>query len=130
MYKYTTEFEDYNGVTRKANCLFNISQAELLEMQFATTGGFKEQLQKILDEKDQVKIMARFKEIILMSYGELDDDGIHFKKSKEITESFTQTPIYSELYVKLATDEKLAGEFIKGILPKTNQSIPAPAIVK
>jgi len=130
MYKYTTDFEDYNGVSRKATCLFNISQAELMEMQFTTPGGFRENLQRILDEKDQVKIMNRFKEIILMAYGELDDDGIHFKKSRELTDRFTQTPVYSDLYIKLATDEKLAGDFIKGILPKVNNGIPAPAVVK
>lgn len=130
MIKKTYTFKDYFGNERTMDFLFDISEAELMDMQFTTPGGFREYLQKITQEKDQIKLITEFKKIIHMSYGELDPDGIHFAKSEDITRRFTQTPAYSMLYTELASDEKAAADFVKGILPKfqNKQAISAPPL--
>ena len=70
-----------------------------------------------MNSKDMRQIIEVFKDLILRSYGEKSDDGKRFIKNKEITEAFTQTEAYSMLFMKLATDEKEASDFVNGILP-------------
>lgn len=127
MLKKTMTFTDYDGNERTKDFHFNISKAELLEMNLMTPGGLKAQLEKIVAEKDQQKILQAFKDLVLKSYGEKSEDGMRFVKSKELTEAFTQTEAYSDLYVELATNADAAAAFVNGILPVANQSIPAPA---
>ena len=58
-----------------------------------------------------------FKEIILKSYGEKSEDGKRFKKSEELSESFSQTEAYSEMFMEFFTDTESAISFINNIIP-------------
>jgi hypothetical protein len=118
MYTTVIDYEDYDGNKRSKEAHFNLNKAELLELQTSWDGGLEKLLKKIIDEKDQKRMIEMFKMIILKSYGEKSLDGDRFIKSAEITEKFTQTEAYPELFMKLATDDKLASEFINGIMPK------------
>ena len=118
MYSTTIKYEDYDGNERTMEAQFNLNKAELLELQTSWDGGLERVLQKIIAEKDQKRMIEMFKMIILKSYGKKSLDGNRFEKSAQITEEFTQTEAYSELFMKLATDDKLASEFINGIMPK------------
>lgn len=114
----TITYEDFNGETRTENFMFNLSKAELSEMETSVAGGLKDMLTKIIQTKDIPKLASFFKEIILKSYGEKSADGRRFIKSEKLTTEFTQTPAYSELYMELATNAEAASEFINGIIPK------------
>lgn len=118
MYSTTIKYEDYDGNERTMEAQFNLNKAELLELQTSWDGGLERVLQKIIAEKDQKRMIEMFKMIILKSYGKKSLDGNRFEKSAQITEEFTQTEAYSELFMRLATDDKLASEFINGIMPK------------
>lgn len=59
-----------------------------------------------------------FKQIILMSYGEKSPDGKRFIKNDQLREEFSQTEAFSQLYVDLATDDKIAADFINGVIPQ------------
>jgi hypothetical protein len=128
MLKKTMTYEDFNGVERTENFYFNLSKAEVLEMEMSTEGGLAEQIQKIVDAKDQVQIIKLFKELILKAYGEKSDDGRRFKKSKEISEAFAQTEAFSQLFMELATDADAAAAFVNGIVPVDVSKQAAPAI--
>ena len=119
MYVKHINYEDYDGNKREIDAYFNLSKAELLELQMSWDGGLEKVLQKIIAEKDQKRMIEMFKMIILKSYGEKSLDGNRFVKTPEITEAFTQTEAYSELFMELATDDKAAAEFINGIMPKS-----------
>lgn len=118
MLKKTITYEDFNGVERKEDFYFNLSKAEIMEMQFGTVGGLDVMLQKIIDAKDVKSIMDTFKMLILKAYGIKSDDGRRFIKSEEIAKDFEQTEAYSILYMELATDDNAAAEFVNGIMPK------------
>lgn len=118
MLKKTITYEDFNGVERKEDFYFNLSKAEIMEMQFGTVGGLDVMLQKIVDAKDVKSIMNTFKMLILKAYGIKSDDGRRFIKSEEIAKDFEQTEAYSILYMELATDDNAAAEFVNGIMPK------------
>lgn len=117
MLKKTITYTDYNGVSRTEDFWFNLSKAELLEMQLTTDGGLVEMLQKIVAAKDTKSIISIFKDIIFKAYGEKSPDGKRFMKSKEISEAFSQTEAYSQLFIELSTDDKAAAAFINGIVP-------------
>lgn len=117
MLKKTVTYTDYNGVERTEDFYFNLSKAEAAEMELSVDGGLSQMLENIVKAKDNKQIITIFKEIILKSYGEKSQDGKRFIKSKEISEAFSQTEAYSELFMELALNEKAATEFINGVLP-------------
>lgn len=118
MLKKLIEYVDYDGKKRAENFYFYMSKAELMEMELGTVGGMQNLIQLIIDKQDIPKIMEAFKTIILKSYGEKSPDGRRFIKSKELSEAFSQTEAYSNLYMELITDAEAAARFINGIVPE------------
>ena len=118
MLKKTITFVDYNGVERTEDHYFNLTRAELLELETGTTGGLGEMINKIVQAKDVPTIMRTFKTIILKAYGKKSDDGRRFIKSEELATEFTQTEAFSQLYMELINDSDKAAKFINQIVPK------------
>ena len=117
MLKKTITYKDYNGVERTEDFMFNLTKAEILEMQLTKDGGMDAAIKKIVDAKDAAEIMKVFKDLIVKSYGIVSDDGRRFIKSKEISDSFAQTEAFSMLFMELATDTDAASAFVNGIVP-------------
>ena len=115
----TITYTDYNGVERTETFYFNLSQAELIDMQLGGKDGlYSDKLQKMIDNHDAAAIVATIKEFVLKSYGEKTDDGKRFIKSPEISEAFMQTEAYSQLITELLSDDAKSSEFILGIMPQ------------
>ena len=117
MLKKTIKYKDFNGNEREEDFYFNLMQSEIAELELSTVGGFTESIQKIIQTQDGPEIIKQFKKIILKSYGEKSADGKRFIKSDELSEAFSQTNAYSELFMELATDDEAASAFINGIVP-------------
>jgi hypothetical protein len=117
MFKKTITYLDYNGLEIKEDFYFNLTKAEIMEMQLQKSGGFAEKIQKVIDAKDVPELVSIFKELILKSYGVKSDDGKRFIKTEKVREEFTQTEAYSDLYVELATNADSASAFVNGIIP-------------
>ena len=117
MLKKTVTYVDYNGVERTEDFYFNLSKAEVAEMELSVEGGFSKMLEEIVKSNDNVRIMELFKQMVLKAYGEKSADGKRFVKSKELSEAFSQTEAYSEIFMELALDEKAAAAFVNGIMP-------------
>lgn len=133
MLKKTIKYKDFNGNEREEDFYFNLMQSEIAELELSTAGGFTESIQKIIQTQDGPEIIKQFKKIILKSYGEKSADGKRFIKSDELSEAFSQTNAYSELFMELATDDEAASVFINGIVPdelkqdENNISVVSPA---
>lgn len=117
MLKKTITYVDYNGNERTENYYFNLSKAELMEMELGVTGGYTEMLTSIVEAQDVPTLIKIWKDLILKAYGEKTADGKRFVKSKEMAEAFSQTEAYSDLFMELATNTDAAIEFAKGIMP-------------
>ena len=117
MLKKTIKYTDYNGVERLEDFWFNLSKAEIMEMEMSTTGGLAETIQKIVSTQDAPAIIKIFKDLVLKAYGEKSPDGKRFIKSDEISTAFSQTEAYSILFMELATDADAAAKFVNGIVP-------------
>lgn len=118
MLKKTITYTDYNGVERTEDFYFNLSKAEIMEMEMGTTGGLAEMINKIVQTQDAPAIIKVFKDLILKAYGERSADGKRFeKKNGVLAESFAETEAYSQLFMELATDADAAAKFVNGIIP-------------
>ena len=111
------KYTDYNGVERNETFYFNLSKAELLQMQFGTVGGMDEYLKKIIETQDTVKIMKEFTDLILKSYGVKSDDGKRFIKSEELSTEFSQTEAFTELLMDMVGTEGFAADFVSKVMP-------------
>lgn len=121
MIKKTITYENYNGESITEDFYFNLSRAEILEMEVVHPGGLSGYIEQIINTKDNTKLMELFKFILCKAYGVKSADGKRFIKSKELSEEFTQTEAYSELFIMLATDADAAVAFVNGIVPKNIQ---------
>ena len=117
MLKKTIKYTNYNGVELTEDFYFNLTKAEIMEMELGTSGGLAEMINRIVAAQDAPAIITVFKDLILKAYGEKSADGKYFRKSKEISEAFAQTEAYSILFMELATDADAAAKFINGIVP-------------
>lgn len=118
MLKKKVTYTDYNGVERTEDFYFNLSKAEIMEMELGTTGGFAEMIQKVVAAQDAPTLIKIFKDLVLKAYGEKSADGKRFIKSDEIATAFSQTEAYSQIFMELATDTDAATKFVNGIIPK------------
>lgn len=117
MLKKTITYTDFDGNERKEDFYFNLTKAEITEMEMSIDGGFAAMLQKVVDAKDGRRIISLFKELVLKAYGVKSDDGKRFIKNDEVRDAFVQTQAYSDIFMSLATDADVASEFVKGIMP-------------
>lgn len=126
MLKKTIKYTNYNGVELTEDFYFNLTTAEIMEMELGTSGGLAEMINRIVAAQDAPAIISVFKDLILKAYGEKSADGKYFRKSREISEAFAQTEAYSILFMELATDADAAAKFINGIVPaRDKQAIAA-----
>lgn len=117
----TITYKDYNGNERTEDFLFNLTEAELTEMEMSVDGGLAEKINKIAKTQKAPELIKIFKDLINKSYGEKSDDGRRFVKVNDSGVSlyvgFSQTEAYSKLFMELAFDAEKAAEFVNGIVP-------------
>ena len=97
MLKLTRTYNDYNGVSRTEDFYFNLTQAEVTELELSVDGGLVEMINRIVAAQDGKQIIAIFKDIILRAYGEKSPDGKRFIKNQELRDAFAQMEAYSDL---------------------------------
>lgn len=118
MLKKTITYEDFNGNQRTEDLYFNLTKAELMEMELSADGGLEATINKIISAQDGKEIMELFKGLVLKAYGEKSLDGKTFDKSPEVKNRFLNSQAYSDIFMELATDSDKATEFFNGIIPK------------
>lgn len=117
MLKKTITYTDYNGTERTEDFYFNLTKAEIMEMEMSTSGGMAEMIQRIVAAQEAPAIIKIFKDLVLKAYGQKSPDGKRFIKNQTLKEEFEQTEAYSILFMELATDADAAAKFVNGIMP-------------
>ena len=123
MLKETLTYKNFDGVEVTETAMFNLTEAEVLEMETTYPGGYGGFLQTIIDTKDQPTLVKIFKDFLLKTYGEKSPDGRFFMKEDEdghplYRKNFLYSGLYSHIYMKLATDSEYATKFVKAVLPE------------
>lgn len=121
MLKKTIIYHDYDGNERSENFYFNLSKAEVMEMEFSFSGGMTNVIEQMVNTQDVTRIMELFKKVIMAAYGEKSADGKRFMKigpdGRRLAEGFVETEAYSELFMELVTDPKKFADFITAVIP-------------
>jgi len=121
MYELPIKYTDYNGVEREEIFMFNMTEAEIQEMNLSINGGMAALMTQIANTRDVAQLVRIFKDMILKAYGQKSTDGKRFIKSQELRDAFEQCPAYSELFMQLSTDNVAAARFLKNIMPQKIQ---------
>jgi hypothetical protein len=128
MLKKTITYTDFNGVERTEDFYFNLTKAEIAEMELEIPGGMTAMIDRITKSQDTPSLIKLFKDLILRSYGKKSDDGRRFIKNQDVVDEFKDSEAYSELFMELATNADAASAFVNGIVPKVPEAakkIPA-----
>ena len=96
-------YRNYNDEEVTDTLYFNLTEAELMEMQLTTEGGYKERLESVVETRDTKKIYETFKGILLAAYGEKTPDGRFLDKGEDqsLAKRFTHTEAYNKLMMEL-----------------------------
>lgn len=117
MYKTNVTYENFDGEEITETLHFNLTKAEIIKLQGSVANGYDAKIKEVLKSKNNNAILALFEDLILRSYGEVNEAG-RFVKNSMIREAFVASEAYSELFVKLLNDEKEQLAFFYGIMPK------------
>lgn len=121
MLKKTMTYTDYNGDERTEDFYFNLTKAEVMEMEMSISGGLTEMIARITAAQDNAEIIKTFKDLVLKAYGEKSPDGKYFlkedKDGRPLSAGFKQTEAYSNLFMELASDADAAAKFFNAIIP-------------
>lgn len=118
MFKEIIKYVDFNGTEREEEFYFNLTKAEVMEMELSIAGGMTSLLKRVVASQDNPEIIDIFKSILLKSYGVKSLDGRKFIKNQEVVDDFVQTEAFSEMFIRLATDAEYASKFINGVIPQ------------
>lgn len=122
MLKETIKYKDFDDEDVEEDLYFNLSEAELVELESKKQEGYGQWLQYLIKLDDNDQMFQEFKMLVLLSYGEKSPDGKHFLKKdaneRPLSATFEQSAAYNALIYKMFTDEEFAAHFLKGIFPK------------
>jgi hypothetical protein len=122
MLRKTITYTDFNGEEAREDFYFNMTRAELVELEFSMEGGFSETMKRMIETDPEGKvngkiIMEEMKKLLLKSYGVKSPDGKRFVKNDRLRQDFESSEAYSVLFMDLVTDADAAATFINGIMP-------------
>ena len=121
MYQKTIEYPDFLGNMRKKTFFFNLTQQELVEMQSSVDGGLDAYGRRIIESQNVPEVMALFKKLILLSYGEISPDGERFIKEDpvrgKLANEFAQTNAFSQMYMEFLEHPEIGAEFFNSVIP-------------
>lgn len=117
MIKKTVNYVDFNGENQVEDIYFNLTKAELTEMELSQEGGLAAHITKIQEATDTKQLIELFKGILVKAVGRRSADGKRFIKNDDIREEFLSSEAYSTIFMELAFDADAAVEFITGVMP-------------
>lgn len=118
MFSRDFEYTGYDGKPKKDTYWFNLTEAELYEIDLSSIHGFTGEMSRLLKEERTKEIVDAFKGIILNSVGVVSADGRKFIKNEEVKEDFYRSKAYSQLFVELVSSGEKVAEFLKGAIPE------------
>jgi hypothetical protein len=121
MYKKNITYTDFNGEERTDAFYFNLSDAEILELQVSYGGDMSRIMTNMLEKRDAKGLLGIITDLIKTSYGEKSSDGKRFMKNQEVKDSFVTTDAYSKLVLELLNDEKEFEKFMTNVIPSTKR---------
>ena len=118
MVKRKVTYRDFDGEERTDVLYFNLTEAELTEIELEYDGDMSNKLQIMRENRDGRGMFSLITNLILRAYGEKTSDGKRFVKNAEMREAFAASEAYSELLKGILEDENKLTAFIAAIMPE------------
>lgn len=117
MLKKEITYTDFDGNTVKEDVYFNLTRAEIVELQVSYPGedGLMGIMQEAVKNEDKTEIIKYLKLLVGKAYGRRD--GASFIKRQEWTEAFFASEAYSELFMSFFTNPQASVDFVNGVMP-------------
>lgn len=124
MISKTIKYVDYNGVEKEGTYWFNMSTADLLDLEASTEGGWEETLRKLIAEQDGRKAYKFFEKFVKDAYGVKTTSGGFDKDPKHLKE-FRDSAAYSSMIEDFVAHPEEAADFINGIVASVKKTVDA-----
>jgi hypothetical protein len=121
MLKKSITFDDLDGNPVTEDFYFNLTKAELAELDIETTGGMAGVLEKLSNTNNGPTIIRLFRDIIGRSVGMRSEDGRRLLKNQQIRDEFMSSEAYSALFMELIEAPDSGASFFVAIVPKDLQ---------
>lgn len=121
MLRKQVTYENFDGETVTETLYFNLSKAEILELNSQYDGGVRGEIERAQDTGDNFAVYNFVKNFVLACYGEKSADGKRFVKSDEIRDAFQQSQAFDEfLFGMLEADDNGAkvANFVRAVMPQ------------
>jgi hypothetical protein len=123
MFSEKIVWKDKDDVEHTTECWFDLGEDELMELQFKGPGGWDDMMNRMIENSDYGSILKAFKELIILSYGELMPGGEGLEKRDQGRtygkgEWFVQTFAFKALFRRLFTEPGYAANFASRLQPK------------
>lgn len=120
MFKINQKYKDFLGNEKEKTLRFNLSESQLFELAKTDSRFTAEYLAFLLEDRRYMEMVDIIRELLVLSYGELSDDGERFDKDADIQWKFVHSAAYDQLFNDMISgeNEKLIEEFMYGIVPE------------
>lgn len=121
MLKKEVTYKNFDGEMVTDVVRFNLTKAELIEMEITTQDSWTKYVQRIIKAENNAEIFKIYKDVVLRAYGVMSPDGKHFIKKPELAEEFSHSEAFSVLFMEVFQDADKASEFMNGMLPEIEE---------
>lgn len=122
MYTITVPFTDYRGKSRSMEVNFNLDAREVFKMLPELKSVFdwletnRDSDPRELTTEEVSQFYTNFENILLEAYGEMSEDGLHFRKGGRY--EFEESALFNACMVLFVTKPDQTVKMLEGILPK------------
>ena len=143
MIKITKTYNDFDGNERTETAYFNMTKTEFAKMamdlspEMRETAGNMDTIDqeaaatKVLEIMGEKGVFAFIEDLLCKAYGERSEDGRRFIKNDKLSEEFSQTILFDEIFMDLMSDDQKASDFINSLIPadmsKDTKALPKSA---
>ena len=117
MISYKVTYDDFDGNSRTEKHYFNLNKTELTMLNARYGGSLKNAIARLSMTENAKELMDILMDVFKTSYGRMDDDHVHFRKSDQIWEDFASTPAFDKLFMEVMGSDEESAKFMRGVLP-------------
>lgn len=127
MYTKLIPFKDFNNKPRNQQISLNLTEREVFKLlaEFQSVFKWRDSLQnegdRELTTEEVVEFYNNLERILLNSWGELSDDGLHFRKGSRY--DFEESALFNATMVLFVSDPSEANKMLDGLMPKGMEDI-------
>lgn len=124
MISKTVKYVDYNGVEKIGTYWFNMSRADLIDLEMQEGGSWFDRIKKLVSEQRVREAYVMIEQFIKDSYGVKTVDG-GFDKDPKHLKAFRDSEAYSELIWGFVEHPDQFADFVNGIVASVKKSVDA-----